>query len=1411
MTTAGTINAGNHTIQTTGSIKGGSLVLTPTPQTTLESSNKQKGQLVFDDTNQKFMGVISTTTGLSLGEISGGGGKTSVKIVSTGDNEKGMFIQEDQGGNTTPIRFYTNVDPDKAHLSVGESDYQQPDMEIQSDKIKIKNTLSVKDLVIQNPVSIAGTINLKNDQNTFANFADSFVNVKYEEDTSENTKNLTFKFDENAPHTNFMNIKDAYVKTRGINLTNASIPSGTIDPSLEGTLMYDSSERVFKGVTKDSAGALSVGQIAGSGGSSGTTETVTFPQKWDFNSIDVEHTANVYIYEEVYMTINDVYNDDNPPHEYGLVKLLNDSVYPGADPGKAYYASTTGINKTVTLTLKFYHSIKKINSIQFQQYQYNNATDQKTSTISEIKITLNNGTDSATLTKNINTPNQVTAYTVYELTTCTFSTQDNSTLFNNSNYDTIKIQFISNMDSENNLHRIFNFKLNYDRDIQKPLLRYPPAAWTSPATNSRTESTQLFGGHAYGNGLYEIKSSQILTWDLSASWGVNILFDHDFSGGNGFHLNADTSDESYFKIIFPKPICIKKVILVSREYDDPVIIQPNNITMYGDTSTVILPLFTPIDFATTTIGKTRTIVYDNDVFYTEYKWKLNDNTETYKVLGEFEIYGYETTNMTLNRITTNDLLIGEEDAPALQIKQGTITIPKLGYWDHDGGGDNWYGLKFTPWHNENIDDYNAVITVSKNLHLDTPKKSDGMYLNWYSDKAVNVKNDLGVGGNLLLNATSSGSSDVQEIKMQAKIAIRDAPNRVGFKQRIGFYDSLEYQNTSRLAGGIECEYGDNIHMPTYPGTNSTKLKFTVADRNHGVYTVAEMNYDGIKLENNKSITGTMAGNDLWSIGGIGENDSGALEIATRDNGNEAIYFKQIGSDTRTLTLLDGSGNTHFPGSVSMGSGKLHATALNVLSDSGDPWCRWNSAGHYGGRTAVYYGMTFNGAGLRVCSDWNYPPSSGYIQCTVLDTDTIEVKYIQVNNSTTNSWSIYTQDNLHGSSTKLVFSPYGGTYAYLPIETGGYVITTSFTGEHITVVKNINQNQDNVGLIVVASQNTYTGVSKYTKNNEAITISESVPDCELSFKKCDKHVFGVLRSVENSDFRDHSDVSLIKVDMNKEKGDVRYHVNGLGEGAIWVSDMNGPLESGDFITSSDLLGYGMKQDEEQMMNYTVAKITMDCDFEAELEPKLKIKKYTIMSNVEAFEEVEKVETKTVVEFDEILGLYLNKTSNYTVKEQVESFDEFPIHEYHVVPLYSNQIVGTSNVYSNVVVGTSNIYNNSNVVIGTSNVYSNQIVGTSNVYSNVVIGTSNMLVNTSNMHKVRRYSNVEIEENVLDSNGELIWEPELDSNGDMIMQPAYKMRYLNSNSDIITLDDYLEAKSNNIPVYRAAFVGCTYHCS
>ena len=63
----------------------------------------------------------------------------------------------------------------------------------------------------------------------------------------------------------------------------------------------------------------------------------------------------------------------------------------------------------------------------------------------------------------------------------------------------------------------------------------------------------------------------------------------------------------------------------------------------------------------------------------------------------------------------------------------------------------------------------------------------------------------------------------------------------------------------------------------------------------------------------------MAGNDFFRIGVGGDNDAGYAEVATGDNANEAIYVRQytgVFQDLiRTLTLLDGSGNTEFPGEV----------------------------------------------------------------------------------------------------------------------------------------------------------------------------------------------------------------------------------------------------------------------------------------------------------------------------------------------------------------------------------------------------------------------------------------------------------------------------------------------------------------
>ena len=72
----------------------------------------------------------------------------------------------------------------------------------------------------------------------------------------------------------------------------------------------------------------------------------------------------------------------------------------------------------------------------------------------------------------------------------------------------------------------------------------------------------------------------------------------------------------------------------------------------------------------------------------------------------------------------------------------------------------------------------------------------------------------------------------------------------------------------------------------------------------------------------RGVIGTIGDNDYWRIiGGAGASNSGYLEIATADDGNEPIYVRQYSSGkfvtlARTATLLDSSGNTSFPGTVS---------------------------------------------------------------------------------------------------------------------------------------------------------------------------------------------------------------------------------------------------------------------------------------------------------------------------------------------------------------------------------------------------------------------------------------------------------------------------------------------------------------
>ena len=106
----------------------------------------------------------------------------------------------------------------------------------------------------------------------------------------------------------------------------------------------------------------------------------------------------------------------------------------------------------------------------------------------------------------------------------------------------------------------------------------------------------------------------------------------------------------------------------------------------------------------------------------------------------------------------------------------------------------------------------------------------------------------------------------------------------------------------------------------------------------------------------------------------------------------------------------------------------------------------------------------------------------------------------------------------------------------------------------------------------------------------------------------KSVFGVI-SNKNEKARGSTTGEDVDDDIDGIDGEFyndcgvgtgRVRINSSGEGAIWICNINGNFENGDYITSSVIPGLGQKQNDDLMHNYTVGKITMDCTFLLEAE-------------------------------------------------------------------------------------------------------------------------------------------------------------------------------------------------------------------
>jgi hypothetical protein len=420
-----------------------------------------------------------------------------------------------------------------------------------------------------------------------------------------------------------------------------------------------------------------------------------------------------------------------------------------------------------------------------------------------------------------------------------------------------------------------------------------------------------------------------------------------------------------------------------------------------------------------------------------------------------------------------------------------------------------------------------------------------------------------------------------------------------------------------------------------------------------------------------------------------------------------------------------------------------------------------------------------------------------------------------------------------SNGNLVFFGEDGTeHGYL--KDLGSVGSIDFTGQHRAVVDKVNVSdyENFEGLIVSANKNKYINVDKdITTGSNAIQISQSLPLVSLSNVVHDKACYGVIAGSEDIESRTYEQGTFVSV-FHKQKGDTRAFINSVGEGAIWVSNTNGSLESGDYITTSNVAGYGQKQDDDVLHNYTVAKITMDCDFNPVTQPIQQILRSNViqtyyLGNVHKVKSVPHEFVTTTVGADDAWSKVSVKPSDVTYAE------------------WSNLEANTQNTYTLTYTQTSNVvYDTKYTLTTTANVtesdpwdrvsidppsvtyaeYSNLEANTQSSYSLTFTKTttdektpavwSNIESNTQSLYNMVYYQSVEEEvasdypgatthtrvtdviENELDAHGQIQWEDHATET-----EKAYKIRYLDVSG--------AQTDSANA-VHIAAFVGCTYHC-
>jgi hypothetical protein len=397
---------------------------------------------------------------------------------------------------------------------------------------------------------------------------------------------------------------------------------------------------------------------------------------------------------------------------------------------------------------------------------------------------------------------------------------------------------------------------------------------------------------------------------------------------------------------------------------------------------------------------------------------------------------------------------------------------------------------------------------------------------------------------------------------------------------------IDFTGTGLGAPSVSRSAGTKLVL--WPGTVGSSVDYALGMDSSTFWFSLGNSSDSFKWYTGTTNIATISGAGLFSAtGNISSTDgsnstvmqnNGAVEI-TSTTGVALIDFKTSVAEDYDCRIIQNSNGLQFE------TGGQGAAAVGLTIDSsrnvtigGDLRVNGNDIQDSTGTTRLTLGSTNTFTG-------NISTTST-VFCGTLDVDSWAMNEA--------SFALTAPSNAPAGS--LLFSYNGTVKAYIDDGTVA-AYKMNFTGQHKVKPASVTLfASSSIGLIV-SSVGTYDNTIDAVDPRDNININEALPVVALSTSRNQKSVLGVISSFEDDNaFRTYDMGSFVSVQEKKSEDDRRIIINALGEGGIWVTNINGNLENGDYITSCEIPGYGMKQDEEYLAKYTVAKITCDCTFD-----------------------------------------------------------------------------------------------------------------------------------------------------------------------------------------------------------------------